>query len=222
MQSAQTFVSHLIVKRRKSLEVITPKVYLIGGAPGAGKSTLGAALATRLGIPSLTIDDLNIAAQAITTPETHPNLHVMRKLPSLEYFINSSIEQLKADATAQHKAIWPMVEQVVRKHAKSSSPIVIDGWYMRPSWVAQLKLENVWSGWIVASPEVLKEREKNISWYQESADPDQMLENFLGRSLWFNDLVREQAIKHHLTILFQPGDKSVDQLCNLVLEQSGG
>jgi len=99
---------------------------------------------------------------------------------------------------------------------------VIDGWYMRPSWVAQLKLKNVWSGWIVASPEVLKEREKKISWYQESTDPDQMLENFLGRSLWFNDLIREQAIKHNLTVLLQPGDKSVDQLCNLVLEQSDG
>jgi len=183
---------------------------------------LGVALAARLGIPSLTIDDLNVAAQAITTPETHPDLHVMRKLPSLEYFTNSSIAQLIADATTQHKAIWPMVEQVVRRHATSKSPIVIDGWYMWPSWVAQLKLKNVWSGWIVAAPEVLKEREKNISWYQESTDPDQMLENFLGRSLWFNDLIREQATKHHLTILFQPGNKSVDQLCNMVLEQSGG
>jgi len=204
------------------LEVKPPEVYLIGGAPGAGKSSLGVVLAARLGIPSLTIDDLNVAAQAITTPETHPDLHVMRKLPSLEYFTNSSIEQLKADAATQHKAIWPMVEQVVHRHAISKSPIVIDGWYMRPSWVAQLNLKNVWSGWIVAAPDVLKEREKNNSWYKESTDPDQMRENFLRRSLWFNDLIREEATKHHLAILFQSGNKSVNQLCNLVLEQSGG
>jgi len=205
-----------------SLKNFETKVFLIGGAPGAGKSTLGAALAARLGITSLSIDDLTTAAQAITTHESHPHLHVLRKVPSLEYFTNSSLEQLIADATLLHKAVWPMVEKVVRKHATSGSPIVIDGWYMRPSWVAQLKLKNVWSGWIVASPEVLKEREKKISWYQESTNPDQMLENFLGRSLWFNDLIREQAIKHHLTILLQPGDKSVEQLCNMVLEQSGG
>ncbi len=60
------------------------KVFLIGGAPGAGKTTLGSALAARLGITSLSIDDLKTAALAITTPETHPKLHVMRKEPALK------------------------------------------------------------------------------------------------------------------------------------------
>lgn len=198
------------------------KVFLIGGAPGAGKTTLGAALAVRLGITSLSIDDLIAAAQAITTPETHPKLHVMRKVPSLEYFTTSSVEQLKADATLQHEAVWPMVEQVVRKHAIWGSPIVIDGWHLRPSWVAQLKLKNVWSGWIVASAKVLQAREKKVAWYQESTDPERMLENFLARSLWYNDLIKEQSTQYHMTILPQPGDNSVDQLCNMVLENSGG
>jgi 2-phosphoglycerate kinase len=203
------------------LENIKPKVFLIGGAPGAGKTTLGSALAARLGVTSLSIDDLQTAAQAITTPESHPKLHVMRKMPSLDYFTKSSIEQLKVDATMQHEAVWPMVEQVVRTHATSGSPIVIDGWYLRPNWVAQLKLKNVWSGWIVASPAVLREREKNVAWYQQSTDPDRMLENFLARSLWYNDLIQEQAAQHQMTILPQPGDKTVEQLCNLVLESSG-
>ena len=118
-------------------------VFLIGGAPGAGKTTLGSALAARLGISSLSIDDLKRAAQAITTPETHPKLHIMNKVPSLEYYTNTSVDQLKADATMQHEAVWPMVKQVVRAHARSGSPIVIDGWYLRPNWVAQLKLKNV-------------------------------------------------------------------------------
>ena len=170
---------------------------------------------------SLSIDDLKTAAQAITTTETHPKLHVMRKMPSLEYFTNSSVDQLKADATLQHEAVWPMVKQVVHKHATMGSPIVIDGWYLRPNWVAQLKLKNVWSGWIVASPAVLEEREKKVAWYQESTDPERMLENFLARSLWYNDLIREQATQHQMTILPQPGENSVEQLCHMVLENSG-
>ena len=43
------------------------KVILIGGPPGAGKTTLGRAVAARLGVVSLTIDDLFLAAKAITT-----------------------------------------------------------------------------------------------------------------------------------------------------------
>jgi 2-phosphoglycerate kinase len=201
---------------------VDTKVFLIGGAPGAGKTTLGSTLAARLGIPALTIDHLKTAAMAITTPETHPGLHVMSKVPSIEYFTNSSVEQLKADATLQHEAVWPMVKQVVRKHALQGSPIVIDGWHMRPNWVAQLKLANVWSGWIVTSAAVLEEREKKLAWYQESTNPEQMLANFLARSLWYNNLIKEQATQYQMTILPQSGDSSAGQLCDMVLEDLGG
>lgn len=203
------------------MQQIDPKVILIGGPPGAGKTTLGTALAARLGITSLTIDHLQTAAMAITTPETHPGLHVMSKTPSLEYFTNSSVEQLKADATLQHEAVWPMVRQVVRKHIRANAPIVIDGWHMRPEWVAQLKLSNVWSGWIVVSPAVLEEREKKLAWYQNSTNPERMLANFLARSLWYNSLIEEQARQYQMTILPQPGGNSVEQLCNMVLKALG-
>jgi Zeta toxin len=46
--------------------VVAPKVILVGGCPGAGKTTLGRAIAARLGYASLTIDDLLGAARAIT------------------------------------------------------------------------------------------------------------------------------------------------------------
>ena len=202
---------------------INTKVFLIGGAPGAGKTTLGSALATRVGITSLSIDDLITAAQAVTTPETHPGLHVMRKVPYLHYFTNSSVDQLKADTMLQHEAAWPLVKQVIRKHATRGSAIVIDGWHLRPGRVAQLKLKNVWSGWIVASASVLEERErKNVEWLQDSPDPERMLKNFLARSLWYNDLIKEQATELQMNILPQAGENSVDDLCNMVLEKSGG
>lgn len=204
------------------LQNIDTKVLLIGGAPGAGKTTLGAALAARLGIASLTVDHLKTAASAITTPETHPGLHVMSKEPSLDYFTNNSPEQLIADAAMQHEAVWPMVRKVVRKHALYGTPIVIDGWHMRPNWVAQLNLANVWSGWIVASEAVLEEREKKLAWYGESTNPERMLANFLARSYWYNNLIKEQATQYQMTILPQPGENSVDELCDMVLEEVDG
>ena len=86
------------------------KVILIGGAPGTGKTTLGSALAVKLGTTSLSIDDLLTATMAITTPESHPGLHIMRGMAYQEYFTNSSLEQLKTDTTAQHEAAWPLVQ----------------------------------------------------------------------------------------------------------------
>jgi 2-phosphoglycerate kinase len=105
----------------------TPKVLLIGGSPGAGKTTLGRASGAKLGIASLTIDHLRTAAKAVTTPQSHPGLHVMSRVNHVEYFKTSSVDQLIADAKQEHEALWPVVEKVIRNHAShAGSAIVIE------------------------------------------------------------------------------------------------
>ena len=198
--------------------MISNKVILIGGAPGAGKTTLGSALAVKLGVNSLTIDDLVTAVIAVTTPETHPGIHALRKGPHTEYFTNSTVEQLIADATLRHEATWPMVARLIQKYTYLKRGIVIDGWHIRPEWVAQLQLPNVWAGWLVIDPTVLEARErKNDEFLEGSADPERMFANFMGRSLWYNNLMKAQADALQINVLYQDGTKSVDDLCQLVL-----
>lgn len=198
------------------------QVLLIGGPPGAGKTTLGTALANRLGITSLSVDDLVVAAKAVTTPDTHPGLWALARAPVHEYFTDSSVERLVADATQRHEATWPMVEAVIRKHASTGgTPIVIDGWHLRPSQVAALSLDNVWSGWLAPAPEVLEQRERAFGFHAGSADPERMLANFLARSHWHNRLIAEQATGFGMALLRQPGNVSVDDLCDRILDDLG-
>lgn len=186
------------------------RVILIGGAPGAGKSTLGLAIAQHLGWTSLSVDDLLTAAQAVTSEQSHPGLHVMRRIPSLEYFTESPVAQLVADAEAQHAAAWPLVEAVVRKHARLGPGIVIDGWHLRPSRVSCLGVKEVLAGWIVASPGVLERREEsNREWFDQSSDPDRMIRQFLARSLAHNDLIAAEAARLGANVLRQDGSVSV-------------
>ncbi len=195
------------------------RVFLIGGAPGVGKTTLGRALGARLGISSVSIDDLMTVAQTVTTRETHPGLHAMRRVPSRKYFTDSTLDTLQRDADAQHAACWPFVEAVVVKHATwDPSSIVIDGWYLRPERVATLELDSVSACWIVASPSVIEARERaNTAWLEGSADPARMLENFIARSLWFNQRIGDEARALGMRVLLQPGDVPVDELCRQVL-----
>ena len=194
------------------------KVILIGGAPGAGKTTLGKALAVKLGVTSLTIDDLVTAVIAVTTRESHPGIHALRKGPHTEYFTNSSVDELIADATLRHEGSWSMVRQLIQKYTKQKRGIVIDGWHIRPKWIADLQLENVWAGWLVIDPDVLEARERsNEAWLKGSVDPERMFTNFMGRSLWYNSLIEEQAKALQMNILYQDGTKSVEELCQLVL-----
>ena len=67
-------------------------------------------------------------------------------------------------------------------------------------------------------PSVLEDRERNnLGWMRDSADPDQMLENFLARSLWYNDLIKNEASRLGMNILTQTGTTSVDEHCNMVI-----
>ena len=118
------------------------------------------------------------------------------------------------DATLQHGATWPAIENVIRHRAAWGPSIVIDGWALRPQRVAKLGLDNVHSFWLLAGPGVLKERERqNSEFFGKSHDPERMLQNFLGRSLWYNDLIKAEATRLRLPILLQEGNASVESLC---------
>jgi 2-phosphoglycerate kinase len=158
------------------------------------------------------------AARAVTAPETHPGLHVMARMPFVEYFTTSGPERLIADATTQHEAVWPIIEKVTRDHARWGPSIVIDGWTIRPERVRALGLENVTSLWLVIDPAVLEARErKNVDFTADSPDPERMLQNFLARSLWYNDFIRQQATQLGMPVLYQDGLASVDALCEIAL-----
>lgn len=195
------------------------KVFLIGGAPGAGKTTLCCALAARIGASSVTIDDLMTVAKTATTPETHPGLYLYRNMSHLEYFTNCSIERLKSDAESQHEAVWPFVKNLIVKHFNwTTTSIVIDGWHLRPHMIAELDDGRINPNWIFISPRALEKREReNAEFLRGSSDPEKMFQNFMARSLWFNDLFKKEAEEFGMTVIHQEGQTVVDVLCDAVL-----
>lgn len=196
--------------------VTAPKVILIGGPPGAGKTTLGLALALRLRRSSVTVDTLTLAARAVTTPSSHPALHAMG--PHTEYFTAGPPEKLIADAKGQSEALRIAVDRVVRAHSTFREPVVFDGWQLRPAWFAGLGLSNVATFWIHIDPAALEARERaNTAFLEGSTDPERMFQNFMARSLWHNDLIRAEAEKHGLPVIHQDGTLSVDAMTDVVL-----
>ena len=198
------------------------KIVLIGGVSGAGKTTLGRALAKKLDAISLTADDLALAARAVTTPETHPDLHRMNIPNAANYFTDSTVQKLIDDAEAQHEAVWPAIERVIQVRSKEKHSMVIDGWFMHPSWVAALDHPNVHSFWLVAERHVLYQREQTLShMLGKSSDHDRMLHIFLGRSYWYNDLINKEATEYNMNILRQDGTVTLEDLCTKVISQLG-
>lgn len=195
---------------------MTPKVILIGGAPGAGKTTLGRALARELDVASVTCDDLVQAAKGVTTRDSHPDLHALVTGNPIAYFTDSTVEQLIGDVMRQHQGSWPAVERVIRARSTWGAPIVIDGCALQPSLVQSLELANVWSVWLDTARPVLEARERSNPFYSSSRDPEKMLRNFLERSYFYNDFIKDAATACGYTIVHQDGTSSVETLRDLV------
>lgn len=193
-------------------------VIFIGGAPGSGKSTLGLALASALGYGSLTGDDLAIAARSVTDPNEHPALHLTRGAGHVAYFTHSPPVKLIDDAQAQEAAMWPALEGVAQSHLGTRTGVVIDWWLLRPDTVATMPHNRVASLWLHIDPAVLWERERqNTGFLRDSEDPERMLDNFMARSLWRNDLVQEQATRLRLPLL-RISDQTVAELTDEALD----
>lgn len=191
---------------------------MIGGPPGAGKSTLGRALARELGFDALSIDDLLVAGRVLTSERTHPSLHETRRVGHLRYFTDGPPEKLVADAVALEETMWPVVEAVIASRLQSKSPVVIDWWLLPPKWVAQLDDGRITSIWLHLEPVALEERERsNTEWMEGSSDRGRMLSHFLSRSLWRNELVAAEAAAAGLTVLHLDGSESTEEMLQKAL-----
>lgn len=191
---------------------------LIGGPPGGGKTTLGQAIAVEVGGHSLTIDDIRTALLGTTTPQTHPEIHVVGQPDPWDYFTNTSPKEMVKHAIDQHTTIWPGVVRVIRRRSHEETALVVDGWHLMPDLVAAAELQDLVAVWLDVSHEVLEERERAVwNFYAKSEDPKRMFTNFLGRSILWNDMMRAQARATGYRVIHQDGTKAPHDLVNEVL-----
>lgn len=197
-----------------------PRVILIGGAPMSGKTTVARMLAAQLGYGCISTDDLGEAVRAVTTKDSHPHLHPMDGCDYREYYVTRSVEALIEDISREHRAMWPAVRSVIRKHATWGEPTVTEGWSLWPEEVAELRLPNVGSLWFVAHEQTLHERLVNAAeFYRGASDEQAMIDHYLARSFWYNARLKEAVKKSGLTSIELPPQAPADKIVELCLEQ---
>lgn len=205
------------------VEIVTTdlRVLLIGGAPGAGKTTLARSLASRLGFAATTGDDLLAAGRILTTENSHPALHRMSG-DHVAYFTDTSPERLVAHARELADVMWPVFESVISRHTRSRAPVVMDWWLLSPDRVRALDTDGVASVWLHIDPDELDRRERALDWFRAgSSDPDRMHANFMARSLWANE-VAEGAGHVGLPVIHQSGRRTVTDLGDEALRRIEG
>lgn len=201
-----------------------PRVILMGGAPLSGKTVVAHKLAARLGCVCISTDDLGMAAAAMTTPESHPGLHIMAGQGYADYYLSRSDNELAADALRQLNATWPAVAAVIRAHATWSRPAVIEGWALLPEEIAGLQLAATAPVYLVSDETTLRQRlEADEEFLRAASDRRGLVDRFCQRSAWYNRMIAESARRLGLLVVKSLSTTSVDEVTEACLRatQSG-
>lgn len=105
------------------------RVLLIGGRSGLGKSTLAAQVAARRGACCLQTDDLRMALQSATTPNTHPALHYFVDAPGQARpdIWHHSPEELCQGLISVAGVVSRSLAVVISHHLVRAGPLVVEG-----------------------------------------------------------------------------------------------
>lgn len=169
-----------------------PPVIFLGGAPMVGKTTVARIIAQRLGYMCISTDDFGAAIAAVTTPATHPAFHYMGGLDHHEYYISRDVDELVEDIDACHEALWPAVEIVVRHHSTWAQPAIIEGWALRPDYVAHLA-GNVAGLFLLCDDALIEQRVRANPFSEGASDRELMISRYLHRSIRYSAHLRERV-----------------------------
>ncbi|HIO63385.1 MAG TPA: hypothetical protein EYN37_03990 [Dehalococcoidia bacterium] len=99
-----------------------PSVILIGGPPIIGETTIARRLAARLDYGTMSTDDLGQCIRDVTTPDSHPNLHLNERDRSsriLRVAFDRAVDSGRRESTP---GLMPAVEAVIRRTRTGQAP----------------------------------------------------------------------------------------------------
>lgn len=196
-----------------------PLVLLIGGATGTGKSTLATEVAFRLGISHVTSTDmLREAMRAVLPREVVPGLHdhSFRGMSLGGKALSDPREKVLAGFRQQADQVAVAVRAVIRRAARESTPLVIEGVHLRPPFhrYAPADADVVVTGLVLALPSASRHKRRFPK--RQSSQPKRPSGDYLEafQSVrWIQDDLLESAERHKSVVLSNRHTaESVDQV----------
>jgi 2-phosphoglycerate kinase len=194
------------------------RVILIGGSSNIGKSTLAEHLAARLGWSHTSTDRLarHPGRPWRSKPDAVPP-HVA------EHYLNLSTDELISSVLGHYReTVWPIVDDLVRKHAEDTSTerLVLEGSALLPEKVAQLQLQRVAAIWLTGDDDLFKTRIQAISGYEYADEAGKMMvDKFLDRTCRFTTLMMEAVVSLDLPFIEVEQGASVETIADQCLER---
>ena len=170
-------------------------VYWLGGASGAGKSTIAARLAERHGLHLYSTDDVMPDHARRSTAESSPQLAEFVAMSMDERWVDRSPEvMLDSFHWYRGEAFDLIVEDLL---ALPPEPVIAEGFRLLPALVDPLAGHDR-AVWLLPTPQfrraAFEERGSLWSIANRTSDPERALHNLLERDAMFTERLRADVV----------------------------
>jgi len=199
-------------------------VYWIGGGSGSGKSTIARRLAAEHGLRLYSTDDVMSDHARRCSSEDCPFLTEFMAMDMDERWVNRSPAiMLETFHWFRGEGFELIVEDLLALPARPS--VIAEGFRLLPHLVGPLLAAPTQALWLLPTPEfrraALESRGSSWAIAGKTSDPETALRNLLERDRMFTDLLRKEAERLELTVIYVDTETTEDDLEGQVAEVLG-
>ena len=160
-------------------------VYLIGGCPLSGKTTVSMQLASYLQTMYCSTDDISEIFQIAS------KISFMHDLGYKEYYQSYSLDKLIGGTKVHHGMIQSSLNRLIEIHTQWSASMLMEGWALYPEHYHSIPYTKVKRIWLIAQPEIIRERLLHRHLFDDNSND--VFEKYFQRTLWHNRYIFEQC-----------------------------
>ena len=200
-------------------------VYWIGGASGAGKSTVARRIAARHGLDVYATDDVMADHARRSTRENSPSLHRFMAMDMDERWVNRPPRtMLETFHWFQGEGFDLIVEDLLRLPREPR--VIAEGFRLLPRLVKPLLAVPAHAVWLLPTPDfrraVVESRGGSTSGFlARTTDPERALRNLLERDRIFTEILREETARLEVPAIEVDATTTEDELARRVTQVFG-
>ena len=184
-------------------------LYMIGGSPCSGKSTLASLLARKYDLLHIKLDDLVDEMMSQASVDSRP-ICLLRQDRNPEQIWMRNPEEMADEEWRFYEEIFPYVKSYLIKN--QDRPLLVEGAGLLPHLVKELEWPA--SSYLCLTPtaDFQKKHYKQREWVpyvlEGTSNPEQAFENWMQRDILFAQMVRKEAQKLGYPSLMTDGSRS--------------
>ena len=184
-------------------------LYMIGGSPCSGKSTLASLLARKYDLLHIKLDDLVDEMMSQASVDSRP-ICLLRQDRNPDQIWLRNPEEMADEEWHFYEEIFPYVKSYLIKN--QDRPLLVEGAGLLPHLVKELEWPA--SSYLCLTPtaDFQKKHYKQREWVpyvlEGTSNPEQAFENWMQRDILFAQMVRKEAQKLGYPSLMTDGSRS--------------